>query len=147
MKRLKKPSKSFVQMRWDMKPLAIAVGLVGIVIAPHLGHAQALVDDPFSDYLQRSQSISLGAGNANEANEAIQSITPWPPYVFKRHVRVQGRQAVDSIERMYHAPDPFVQQGAGAGAANGDTSGSGASAGTSPTGLPVTPMQPISGGN
>jgi hypothetical protein len=132
-----------------MRSLAIAVGLVGIVIAPHLGHAQALVDDPFSDYLQRSQGILLGAGNASEANEAIQSITPWPPYVFKRHVRVQGRQAVDSIQRMYRVPDPFEQQGAGAGAgaANGETSGTGTSAGISPTGAPVTPMQPISGGN
>jgi hypothetical protein len=130
-----------------MRTLAIAVGLVGIVIAPHLANAQALVDDPFSDYLQRGQSIFLGAGNANEANEAIQSITPWPRYVFKRHVRVQGRQAVESIERMYRVPDPFVQQGAGTGAPGSDTSTTGASAGTSPTGAPVTPMQPISSGN
>jgi hypothetical protein len=130
-----------------MRPFAIAVGLVGLVIAPHLGHAQALVDDPFDDYLQRSQSIFLGAGNANETNEAIQAITPWPRYVFKRHVRVHGRQAVDSIERMYHVPDPFVQQGAGAGAPSGDASSTGASTGTSPTGAPVTPMQPISSGN
>jgi hypothetical protein len=130
-----------------MKPLAIAVGLVGIVIAPHLGNAQALVDDPFSDYLQRSQSIALGAGNANDANEAIQAITPWPPYVFHRRVRVQGRQAVDSIQRMYRVPDPFEQQGAGAGASSGETPGTGTQAGTSPTGAPVTPMQPISGGN
>jgi hypothetical protein len=130
-----------------MRPLAIAVGLVGIVIAPHLGHAQALVDDPFSDYLQRSQSISLGAGNANDANEAIQSITPWPRHAFHRRVHVRGRQAVDSIERMYRVPDPFEQQGAGAGASGSETSGAGASAGLSPTGAPVTPMQPISSGN
>ncbi len=128
-----------------MRPLAIAVGLVGIVIAPHLGNAQALVDDPFSDYLQRSQSISLGAGNANDANEAIQTITPWPRHAFHRRVHVQGRQAVDSIQRMYRVPDPFEQQGAGA--SGGETSGAGTSAGTSPTGAPVTPMQPISGGN
>ena len=130
-----------------MRPFAIAVGLVGLVIAPHLGHAQALVDDPFSDYLQRSQSIFLGAGNANATNEAIQSITPWPRYVFKRHVRIHGRQAVDAIERMYHAPQPFDQQGAGTGASGAETPGTGTSAGLSPTGAPVTPMQPISSGN
>jgi hypothetical protein len=127
-----------------MRPLAIAVGLMGIVIAPHLGNAQA-VDDPFDDYLQRSQGIALGAGNANDANEAIQTITPWPPYVFNRRLPVHGRQAVDSIQRMYRVPDPFEQQGAGAGASSGETTGS--QAGTSPTGALGTPMQPVSSGD
>lgn len=127
-----------------MKSLSIAMGLIGIVILPHVGHAQA-VDDPFSDYLQRSDSILLGAGNASEANEAIQTITPWPPYAFDRRIPVQGRQAVDSIERMYHVPDPFEQQSAGGGASS-ETSGSGTQGGTSPTGAPVTPMQPLSNG-
>lgn len=127
-----------------MKPLSIAMGLIAVATLPHLGYAQA-VDDPFSDYLQRSQSILLGAGNANEANEAIQTITPWPPYAFDRRIPGRGRHAVDSIERMYRVPDPFEQQGAGAGTA-GETSGTGSQSGTSPTGAPVTPMQPISSG-
>lgn len=130
-----------------MRALAMAVGLAGIVIAPHLANAQALVDDPFSDYLQRSQSIFLGAGNANATNEIIQSITPWPRHAFRRPVHVRGRQAVESIERMYRVPDPFEQQGAGAGAGSGEASGTGTPGGTSPTGAPVTPMQPISSGN
>lgn len=118
-----------------MRLLLVAVGLIGLL--PSLARAQ-MVDDPFSDYLQRSQGISTSAGNANAANEAIQTITPWPPYVGNRRIRLQGRQGVDTIERMYKVPDPFEQKGAG---------GQGAAAGTSPTGSPVTPMQPLSAGN
>lgn len=127
-----------------MRPFSMTIGLIGVVMLPHLANAQA-VDDPFDDYLQRSQGIALGAGNANDANEALQTITPWPPYVFNRRIPTQGRQAADSVERMYRVPNPFEHQ---AGAApSGEGSGNGTQAGTSPTGAPVTPMQPISSGN
>ena len=127
-----------------MKSLSIVIGLVGVVILPHMANAQA-VDDPFSDYLQRSQGISMGAGNANDANQAIQTITPWPPYVGNPRIHIEGRRAVESIERMYRVPDPFVQQGTGGSSTNAGSSAAGTQAGVSPTGLPVTPMQPISG--
>jgi hypothetical protein len=129
-----------------MRQLAIAVGLIGVVALPYLAKAQA-VDDPFSDYLQRSQSISLGAGNANDTNEALQTITPWPPHAFNTRIPVEGRQAVDSIQRMYRVPNPFEQQGVGAGASSSEASGVSTQSGTSPTGAAVTPMQPISSGN
>jgi len=123
-----------------MKLLLIALGLIGWL--PSIASAQ-MVDDPFSDYLHRNQGISTGAGNANDANEAIQTITPWPPHVGDRRIRLEGRQGVDTIERMYKVPDPFEQKGAGSqgGVPPGGPSG------TSPTGSPVTPMQPLSGGN
>lgn len=122
-----------------MKLFLIVTGLIGLL--PSVAYAQ-MVDDPFSDYLQRSQGISPGAGNANDANEAIQTINPWPPYVGDRRIRLEGRQGVETIERMYKVPDPFEQKGAGTqgGAASGSPSG------TSPTGSPVTPMEPLSGG-
>lgn len=129
-----------------MKPLAFTIVLIGLAVLPCLASAQG-VDDPFSDYLQRSQGISIGAGNANDTNEAIQTITPWPPYVSDRRIPIDGRHGVDAVERMYRVPDPFVQQGAGTGAVGGEPSGTGVAAGTSPTGAPVTPMQPLSSGN
>jgi hypothetical protein len=133
-----------------MRLSSIVLGLVGIALLPHLANAQpaawdfgrAAIDDPFSDYLHRGQSIFLGAGNANATNEAIQTITPWPYYVYDRRIPVEGRQGVEAIQRMYRTPDPFEQQGSG-GAPAGAGSPPG---GSSPTGLPVTPMQPISGG-
>jgi hypothetical protein len=129
-----------------MKALALAVGVIGLTVLPRLVWAQA-VDDPFSDYLQRSQGIAVGAGNANDTNEVIQTITPWPAYVGDRRIPIQGRRGVDAVERMYRVPDPFVQQGAGTGAAGNETGGASAPAGSSPTGALVTPMQPISSGN
>jgi hypothetical protein len=141
-----------------MRLLSIVVGLVGIALLPQLANAQGRTygcttswcnDDPFSDYLQRGQSIAIGAGNDQEVNQAIQTITPWPRYVGNRRIPMQGHQGVDAVQRMYRVPDPFAQQGPG-GAASGagsPASGTGASgAGVGMTGSPVTPMQPISSG-
>ena len=126
-----------------MRLLPTIIAVIGVVLLPRFAYAQA-VDDPFSDYLQRSQGIALGAGNANEANEAIQTITPWPPYAGYRRIPTQGRHAADAIERMYRVPEPFQQQGAGGAGAGGPAAGG--PQGASPTGQPVTPMQPISSG-
>jgi hypothetical protein len=129
-----------------MRTFAIAIGLIGVTIAPGVGNAQ-FVDDPFSDYLQRGVTISMGAGNAKNANAAIHTITPWPPYVGNPHIHTTGRQGVDSVERMYRVPNPFGREGAGASGPSSGTAGLGGdTAATSPTGAPVTPMQPISGG-
>lgn len=125
-----------------MKLISIALGLVGIVLLPHLADAQtAPVDDPFSDYLQRSQSIFLGAGNAAATNEAVQMITPWPWYVNNTRIPGDGRRGVDAIEQMYRYPDPFGPQHGGAAPGAGSAAG-----GSSPTGAPVTPMQPLGSG-
>lgn len=37
-----------------------------------------------ADYMNRRDSVSLGAGNATEGNIAIQTINPQPPAAFKR---------------------------------------------------------------
>jgi hypothetical protein len=130
-------------MKRHISLFAIVLGLIGAVTFPCLGKAQA-VDDPFSDYLQRSVTISMGAGNANDTNAAIHTINPWPRYVGNTRLHTTGRQAVDSVERLYRVPNPFERQigGAGDGAA-----GSGAEAGNGTlNGAPATPVQPISGG-
>jgi hypothetical protein len=131
-------------MRWLMKPLAIAIGLMGSVVLSHRCAAQ-VPDDPFSDYLQRSVTINLGAGNAKDTNAAIHTIDPWPPYVGHTRIRGDGRRAVDSVERMYRTPDPFERQnGMPTG---GEATGSGSNLGTVNVGSgPPTPVQPVSGG-
>jgi hypothetical protein len=97
-------------------------------------NAQA-VYDPFSDYLQRSDSIAPWAGNAVDANAAIQTITPWPPYVEDTRIPIEGRQGVNAVEQMYRAPEPFghegVEVGVSRGPGAGETSGSAASLGAS----------------
>lgn len=130
-----------------MRALAILLGSMVVVMAPNAASAQ-WIDDPFNDYLQRSVTISMGAGNANDTNAAIHTINPWPPYVGNTHIHTTARQGVDSVERMHRVPNPFERDGAGGAPSSGTTGlgDSSAASGTSPTGAPVTPMQPISGG-
>jgi hypothetical protein len=133
-------------MKWHINLLAIVVGLIGAVTIPCLGRAQA-VDDPFSDYLQRSVTISMGAGNAKDSNAAIHTINPWPRYVGNTRIHTTGRQAVGSVERLYRVPNPFEREIGGGGAAAGGASGSGAETGNgSVNSSPATPVQPVSGG-
>ncbi len=108
--------------------------------------AQAF-DDPFNDYLQRSDSILLGAGNASDTNAAIHTITPWPPNAFHTRIPADGRNAVDSVERMYRTPNPFDRQGSGARAAGAGPSGEpGTGIGIGIGNASPTPVQPLQGG-
>lgn len=128
-----------------MRPLYLAIALLAASMLSVL-RAQAF-DDPFNDYLQRSDTILLGAGNASDTNAAIHTITPWPPYAFHTQIPVEGRSAVDSVERMYRTPNPFERQGAAARA------GAAGPAGEPGTGIGIgignaspAPVQPLQGG-
>jgi hypothetical protein len=129
-------------MKRHISLFAILIGLIGAVTFPCLGRAQS-VDDPFSDYLQRSVTISLGAGNAKDTNAAIHTINPWPRYVGNTRIHTTGRQAADAVERLYRVPNPFEREIGGGGAAGGGATGSGIEAGN---GAPATPVQPVSSG-
>lgn len=129
-----------------MKRLSIVIGLLGVVIWSYRCNAQ-VPDDPFSDYLQRSVTISLGAGNAKDANAAIYTIDPWPPYVGYTRIPGNGRRAAKSVERMYRVPDPFERQDAGGGGTSGGGPTGAPSMGATNLGAgPPTPLQPLSGG-
>lgn len=39
-----------------------------------------------ADYLNNRDTVSTRAGNANQANTAIQEIQPWPPGAYKTTV-------------------------------------------------------------
>jgi hypothetical protein len=130
-----------------MKALIIAVAAVGVLAAPYAGNAQSF-DDPFNDYLQRSVTISMGAGNAKNANAAIHIINPWPRYVGNNRIHTTGRQGVNAVERMYRVPNRFEREGAEAGPAlSVTTSSPGGESTTSLTAAPPTPVQPVTGGN
>ena len=128
-----------------MRPLIVLIALAGAVSAPVGAYAQG-IDDPFSDYLQRSDTILLGAGNAKDTNAAIHTITPWPPYVGNTHIPIDGRRSVGAVEQMHRIPNPFERQGAQRSIGNAEgTSGAAAAinglGNTSPT-----PVQPLSSG-
>jgi hypothetical protein len=54
-------------------------------------------DDPFSDYTQRSLTISTGAGNAQAANLALQTTTPWPRHSNDTNIPGNGAQMVRAV--------------------------------------------------
>lgn len=125
-----------------MRSLIVLMALVAAASAPRGAQAQAF-DDPFSDYLQRSDTILLGAGNAKDANAAIHTITPWPPYVGNTHIPIDGRRAVEGIERMHRVPNPFERQGTGS---IGAPAPNPESAIANTLTAPPSPLQPVSGG-
>jgi hypothetical protein len=100
--------------------------------------AMAWDQDFFGSYFQRSDKITLDAGDAKAVNEATHVIDPWPRYVGQRKIRSNGERMAWSAERYRGnkaAPPPlgFGQGGgvsAGQAATIGAAAGAGAAAGT-----------------
>jgi hypothetical protein len=90
--------------------------------------ALAWDQDPFAQYLQRSNKITLSAGNAKEVNAATHVIDPWPRYVGNRRIPGNGERMAGAAERYRDvsklplAPRPIftpVPTGGGGGAGAG----------------------------
>jgi hypothetical protein len=73
-------------------------------------------DDPFADYTQRSLTISPGAGNAQAANTALQTATPWPRYSKDTNIPGNGAQMVKAIHEFESGKRPPLAEAAGGGA-------------------------------
>jgi hypothetical protein len=134
-----------------MKVVTLIMGFCGAVTLAD-GCGAQIFDDPFSQYVERSITIWPGAGNANNANAAIHAIDPWPPYAGYTRIPGDARHAVDSINRMYLYPNPFLPQQPGFGPGpSGGTIGAGVGGPGTQIGIGspggATPLQPISGGN
>jgi hypothetical protein len=76
------------------------IGLLCVAVLPYDGSAQIL-DNPFSEYFERGITITPEGGNAKDANAAIHTIDPWPPYAGNTRISQDGRGAVNAVERMY----------------------------------------------
>jgi hypothetical protein len=55
-------------------------------------------DNPFNDYTQRSLTIASGAGNAEAANTALQTSTPWPRYSNNTNIPGNGASTVRAVK-------------------------------------------------
>jgi hypothetical protein len=112
-----------------IKICAIA-GLAFIgAVAPSLT-ASAWDQYPLDEYLQRSDTVTLGAGDAAQANSVIHTIDPWPRYVGDNRIPGHGERMSGAIERhrdvskLPRAPKPIapiydVQGGSSGGGSNG----------------------------
>jgi hypothetical protein len=50
-------------------------------------------------YLDRRDSIGLGAGDAVAANAALQTVDPWPPQSGNTHLATNGQRMQTAVER------------------------------------------------
>jgi hypothetical protein len=58
---------------------------------------EPLWDDPFADYTQRTIAINPTAGNAQAANEVLQTATPWPRYSSNTNIPGNGARMVRAV--------------------------------------------------
>jgi hypothetical protein len=57
------------------------------------------LDDPFAHYNQRILTVAPTAGSAVAANEAIQTIDPWPRYVYNTRIPGDGARMTNAFEK------------------------------------------------
>jgi hypothetical protein len=83
--------------------------------------AMAWDQDPFAQYVHRSDKITLSAGNASAVNTATHVIDPWPRYVGNRRIPGNGERMAGAVERyrdvskIPFAPRPIFTPVGGAG--------------------------------
>ncbi len=119
-----------------MKKITLLVSITAVALTP-----LSALADPFGRYIQRSDTISLSAGDAKEVNATTHIIDPWPRHVGNRRIPGNGERMSGAVERyrdvskLPQAPRPIVQGGGGGGpAAGGGYGGPGAGGGGAPMG-------------
>ena len=91
-----------------------------------------------AQYLHRSDTVTLSAGNAKDVNAATHVIDPWPRYVGDRRIPANGERMVGAMQRYQGKQGVRGQPGAGgAGATPADTTAPGGAG--APSGAPAAP--------
>jgi hypothetical protein len=111
--------------------------IIGLFALASLLSCQAAVawdQDPFNQYIQRSDTITFGAGDAKEVNSGTHVIDPWPPYVGNRQIPGNGERMSDAVQRyrdvskLPQAPRPLSPQSGDSGGGYPGTGGGGTAA-------------------
>ena len=75
-----------------------------------LGSCNGLAgDDEMDRYFQRSDSITLSAGDAKQANAVTHTINPWPPGVGDRRIVSDARRVGAAVSRYSTTQRPIDQ--------------------------------------
>jgi hypothetical protein len=109
----------------------MAIALLGLAAALAGCSPGVPFDDPLADYTQRSLTLSPTSGNAQAANLAIQTRTPWPRESQYTSIPVNGSKMVKAVQN--------YESGAGGGP---PASVGGASTGAASAGAPGSPTPP-----
>ena len=111
-----------------MKTCLIASAALAAVLFSN--GASAWDQEPFAMYFQRSDTVTLGAGNARDVNAATHIIDPWPRYVGNRRIPGNGDRLSRAVARYrqgsYRPPAPPVFNSIGAAGGAGIGGGAGA---------------------
>ena len=108
----------------------LSVGCAGcsrstVVTTPQIYHPE----DAYQEYTQRSEKITLSAGDAVEVNERVQMLDPWPPYVGDRRIPTDGQRMAGAVERSRNVskigqtPPPLAIQGTSSRGTSGGAGG------------------------
>ena len=72
-----------------------------------LGSCNGLAgNDEMDRYFQRSDTITLSAGDAKQANAVTHTINPWPSYVGDRRIVAQAAKTGGAIARYRNGTQP-----------------------------------------
>jgi hypothetical protein len=75
-----------------------------------LGSCNGLAgNDEMDRYFQRSDSITLSAGDAKQANAVTHTIHPWPRYVGDRRITTDARRTSAAVTRYSTTQRPVDQ--------------------------------------
>jgi hypothetical protein len=99
------------------------IRLLAIIPALSLGGCYGLYgNDEMDRYFQRSDTITMSAGDAKQVNAVTHTINPWPRYVGDTRIAYDGQRVGASVKRyrdgtipydpMPNLPDPGKQMGA-----------------------------------
>jgi len=82
-----------------------------VVLAPLLlgGCYGVAGHDEMDRYFQRSDTITMSAGDAKQANAVTHTITPWPSYVGDRRLAYDARRTGAAVTRYSNTQRPVDQ--------------------------------------
>ena len=84
--------------------------LLTVLATLSLGGCYGLAgDDEMSRYLQRSDSITMSAGDAKQVNAVTHTIHPWPRYVADRRIATDARRTNGAVQRYSTTTRPVDQ--------------------------------------
>lgn len=86
-------------------------------------------DEIVGPYLQRTEGVTLGAGDAMHVNAASQMLNPWPQNVRNQRIPANGQRMVGVIQRyqdvkkLREAPPPLSPEAISPSGFSGAASG------------------------
>ena len=95
--------------------------IASLALAMTLGGCwSGIYENPGAQYVHRSDTVTLSAGNAKDVNAATQVIDPWPRNVGNRRIPGNGERMVGAVQK-YQRPQAARSptQGQGLGPAGG----------------------------